>query len=85
VRLSISSICIGIRSNNYFEATRTTTAAKGIKLLFFQQYNNGIKVEHGVLKQFQKDIVQGFTAEYYNLASISATPGLSESAAYKSI
>jgi hypothetical protein len=28
-----------------------------------------------------KDIVQGFTAEYYNLASISATPGLSESAA----
>jgi Zn-dependent metalloprotease len=73
---------LGLEATTTFEATRTTTAAKGIKITVFQQYNNGIKVEHGVFKAISvKDIVQGFTAEYYNLASISTTPTLSESAA----
>jgi Zn-dependent metalloprotease len=73
---------LGLEATTTFEATRTTTAAKGIKITVFQQYNNGIKVEHGVFKAIsKKDIVQGFTAEYYNVASISATPTLSETAA----
>lgn len=73
---------LGLEATTTFEATRTTTAAKGIKITVFQQYNNGIKVEHGVFKAIsKKNIVQGFTAEYYNLASISAAPTLSESAA----
>ena len=73
---------LGLEATTTFEATRTTSAAKGFKITVFQQYNNGIKVEHGVFKAIsKKDIVQAFTAEYYNLASISATPTLSESAA----
>jgi Zn-dependent metalloprotease len=73
---------LGLEATTTFEATRTTNTAQGIKITVFQQYNNGIKVEHGVFKAIsKKDIVQAFTAEYYNLASISATPTLSESAA----
>jgi Zn-dependent metalloprotease len=60
----------------------TTRNAGGLQVDKFQQYNNGIKVEHGVFKSIsKKNIVQGFTAEYYNLASISSAPGLSESSA----
>jgi hypothetical protein len=40
---------LGLEATTTFEATRTTTAAKGIKITIFQ-YNNGIKVEHGVFK-----------------------------------
>jgi len=73
---------LDLEATTTFEATRTSSAAKGVKVTVFQQYNNGIKVEHGVFKAISiKNIVQGFTAEYYNLASISATPTLSESAA----
>jgi Zn-dependent metalloprotease len=73
---------LGLEEATTFNATRTTNTAGGFKITVFQQYNNGIKVEHGVFKAIsKKNIVQGFTAEYYNLASIAATPTLSESAA----
>ncbi|HYG02264.1 MAG TPA: M4 family metallopeptidase, partial [Chryseosolibacter sp.] len=55
----------------------------GVRVDKFQQYTNGIKVEHGVFKAMsQKGIVLGFTAEYYSLPpSISSSPGLSEAGA----
>ncbi|MFV8393268.1 M4 family metallopeptidase [Flavobacterium sp. LB2P6] len=59
-----------------------TINSNGIQIDKFQQYNNGIKVEHGVFKAISsKNLVQGFTAEFYNLPSMSINPGLSESAA----
>ncbi|HYC86996.1 MAG TPA: M4 family metallopeptidase, partial [Chryseosolibacter sp.] len=60
-----------------------TTNTSGVQVDKFQQYTNGIKVEHGVFKAMsRKGIVLGFSAEYYSISpSISASPGLSESAA----
>jgi Zn-dependent metalloprotease len=73
---------LGLGQSTTFVHKSTTSAAGGLQVDVFQQYNNGIKVEHGVFKAIsQKNIVQAFTAEFYNLASISATPSLSESAA----
>jgi Zn-dependent metalloprotease len=58
------------------------TSSGGIQVDKYQQYNNGIKVQHGVFKAISsKNIVQGFSAEFYNLPSISANPSLNESAA----
>ncbi|MFD2519221.1 M4 family metallopeptidase [Salinimicrobium flavum] len=55
----------------------------GLQVYKFQQYVNGIKVEHGVFKVIAKnDVVQAITAEYYALpASITFSAGLSETAA----
>ncbi|HYG03979.1 MAG TPA: hypothetical protein VD927_16150, partial [Chryseosolibacter sp.] len=52
-----------------------TTHTNGVRVDKFQQYTNGIKVEHGVFKAMsQKGIVLGFTAEYYSLPpSISSS------------
>ena len=52
-----------------------TTNANGVQVDKFQQYTNGIKVEHGVFKAIsRKGIVLAFTAEYYSLpASIPST------------
>lgn len=59
-----------------------TIVSNGVQVDKFQQYNNGIKVEHGVFKAISsKNIVQGFSAEFYNLPSMAVNPGLSESAA----
>lgn len=60
-----------------------TTNSNGVQVDKFQQYTNGIKVEHGVFKAVsRKGTVLAFTAEYYNLpASIVSTPGLTEDAA----
>lgn len=60
-----------------------TTSSNGVQVDKFQQYANGIKVEHGVFKAIsQKGIVLAFTAEYYELpAAVVSTPGLSEAAA----
>ncbi len=55
----------------------------GLEVYKFQQYTNGIKVEHGVFKVIAKSgIVLAYTAEYYVLpTSITSTAGLSEEAA----
>jgi len=60
-----------------------TTRSNGVQVDKFQQYTNGIKVEHGVFKAIsKKGIVVGFSAEYYNLpATITATPSLDEASA----
>ncbi|QED38776.1 T9SS type A sorting domain-containing protein [Antarcticibacterium arcticum] len=60
-----------------------TTSNNGFDVHRFQQYYNGIKVEHGVFKSIsRKDIVLAYTAEYYNLpASLNTTASLSEDAA----
>ena len=52
----------------------------GLEVHKFQQYTNGIKVEHGVFKAIVKNgNVQALTAEYYALApDIPSTAGLSE-------
>ncbi len=73
---------LGMGQETTFAITATTTS-NGIQVDKFQQYTNGIKVEHGVFKAMsQKGIVFGFSAEYYSLpASITSTPSLSESAA----
>ncbi|MEJ1223662.1 M4 family metallopeptidase [Sediminicola sp. 1XM1-17] len=73
---------LGMGQETTFEITATTTS-NGVQVDKFQQYTNGIKVEHGVFKAMsKKGIVFGFTAEYYSLpASITSTPSLSESAA----
>jgi hypothetical protein len=73
---------LGLEATTSFEVSTTRSAVQGIKITVFQKYNNGIKVEHGIFKAIsKKKVVQGFTAKYYNLASISATPTLSKSAA----
>ena len=56
---------------------------RGFTVQIFQQYTNGIKVEHGVFKAITKDdVVLALTAEYYNLSpEITSTPYLSEAAA----
>ena len=56
---------------------------RGFTVQIFQQYTNGIKVEHGVFKAITKDdVVLALTAEYYNLSpEITSTPSLSEAAA----
>ncbi|MGY8914535.1 MAG: M4 family metallopeptidase, partial [Flavobacteriales bacterium] len=73
---------LGMGQETTFTITATTTS-NGIQVDKFQQFTNGIKVEHGVFKAMsKKGIVFGFTAEYYSLpASITSTPSLSESAA----
>ncbi|MBW3544650.1 MAG: M4 family metallopeptidase, partial [Bacteroidetes bacterium] len=70
----------GPETNFVIEATTNT---HGVQLDKFQQYTNGIKVEHGVFKAVsRKGIVSAFTAEYYSLpAAIKSTAGLSEDAA----
>lgn len=75
-----SILALGQETTLVIEATTSTS---GVQVDKFQQYTNGIKVEHGVFKSIsRKDIVLGFTAEYYNLpATISASPGLSEAEA----
>jgi Zn-dependent metalloprotease len=73
---------LGLGDATTFVHEGTTLVAGGLQVDVFQQYNNGIKVEHGVFKAISlKSIIQGFTAEFYNLTSISATPSLSETAA----
>jgi Zn-dependent metalloprotease len=75
-----STLGLGVATTFVHEGT--TRATGGLQVDVFQQYNNKIKVEHGVFKAISKNnIVQGFTAEYYNLASISSAPDLSESSA----
>jgi Zn-dependent metalloprotease len=70
------------QSTTFVQKGTSTAVAGGMLVDKFQQYNNGIKVEHGVFKVIsKKNIVQAFTAEFYNLASIASTPVLSESAA----
>lgn len=75
-----SALGLGQETTFVIEATTTTN---GVQVDKFQQYTNGIKVEHGVFKAIsKKGIVVGFSAEYYNLpASITATPSLNESSA----
>lgn len=60
-----------------------TTSNNGFDVNRFQQYHQGIKVEHGVFKSIsKKDIVLAYTAEFYNLPSDqTTTTGLSEDAA----
>lgn len=55
----------------------------GVQIDKFQQYINGIKVEHGLFKSVSKNgVVTAFTAEYYNLGdSFPTIAGLSEDAA----
>jgi Zn-dependent metalloprotease len=70
------------QATTFVQKGTSTAVAGGMLVDKFQQYNNGIKVEHGVFKVIsKKNIVQAFTAEFYNLASIASTPVLSESAA----
>ncbi|NJX17658.1 hypothetical protein, partial [Tamlana crocina] len=61
----------------------SSLATNGLEVYKFQQYTNGIKVEHGVFKAISKNgNVQALTAEYYALpASISSSAGLSEAGA----
>ncbi|WP_421889827.1 M4 family metallopeptidase [Marinoscillum sp.] len=61
----------------------STTQTNGVQVDKYQQYINGIKVEHGVFKAVsKKGIVLGFTAEYYSLPpTIPSSPVLSESGA----
>ena len=61
----------------------STANTNGVQVDKFQQYTNGIKVEHGVFKAVsRKGIVLALTAEYYNLAaSVNITPALNEEAA----
>lgn len=75
-----SALGLGQETTFVIEAT---TTSNGVQVDKFQQYTNGIKVEHGVFKAIsKKGIVVGFTAEYYNLpATITATPGLNEASA----
>ena len=60
-----------------------TMNSHGVQIDFFQQYLNGIKVEHGVIKSISKNgIVTAFTSEYYNLAdSFPTSTSLSEAGA----
>ncbi|MEP3836413.1 MAG: M4 family metallopeptidase [Algibacter sp.] len=73
---------LGVGVETTFEIT-SSTVSNGIQIDKFQQYTNGIKVEHGVFKAMsKKGIVFALTAEYYNLpASTNAVASLSESAA----
>ena len=61
----------------------TSLSNNGFEVNKFQQYTNGIKVEHGVFKAIAKDgTVLALTAEYYALpASITSSAGLSEESA----
>lgn len=63
-----------------------STSNDGFDVHKFQQYNQGIKVEHGVFKSIsKKDVVLAYTAEFYNLSSnLNTTAGLSEDAALQS-
>ncbi len=73
---------LGVGQETTFEVT-ASTITNGIQVDKFQQYTNGIKVEHGIFKAMsKKGIVSGLTAEYYNLpATINVMPSLSETAA----
>lgn len=75
-----SALGLGDETTFVIEAT---TSSNGVQVDKFQQYTNGIKVEHGVFKAIsKKGIVLGFSAEYYNLpATITATPSLDEATA----
>ncbi len=75
-----SALGLGQETTFVIEAT---TSSNGVQVDKFQQYTNGIKVEHGVFKAIsKKGIVVGFSAEYYNLpASINSTPSLNEASA----
>ena len=76
------STVLGVGDETIFEIT-SSIISNGVQVDKFQQYTNGIKVEHGVFKAMsKKGIVFALTAEYYNLpASINSIPSLSESAA----
>ena len=75
-----SALGLGQETTFVIEAT---TTSNGVQVDKFQQYTNGVKVEHGVFKAIsKKGIVVGFSAEYYNLpATITSTPSLNEAAA----
>ncbi|MEO2061438.1 MAG: M4 family metallopeptidase [Christiangramia sp.] len=55
---------------------------KGFQIIKFQQYQSGIKVEHGLIKAVVKNNqVIAFTSEYYILDNAATSAGLSEDAA----
>ncbi|TYP72813.1 M4 family metallopeptidase [Aquimarina intermedia] len=73
---------LGVGQETQF-VNEATTVVNGIQIDKFQQYTNGIKVEHGVFKAMSKNsTVLGFSAEYYALPStLTSTPALNESVA----
>lgn len=73
---------MGMGANTEFVKVGTTNTA-GVQVDKYQQYTNGIRVEHGTFKATsRKGVVYGLTAEYYNLpADLGSTPSLSEDAA----
>lgn len=70
---------LGIAEETMF-VNESSLTNNGLEIHKFQQYTNGIKVEHGVFKAMEKGgIILALTAEYYALpASISSSAGLSE-------
>ena len=61
----------------------STLNSHGVQVDKFQQYTNGVKVEHGVFKAVSRNgIITAFTAEYYNLGDTFPTgTSLSETVA----
>ncbi len=76
------SALMGSGSETNFVLERSLTS-HGVQVDKFQQYINGIKVEHGVFKAVSKnDVITAFTSEYYNLGnSFPVSTSLDETAA----